>query len=307
MGEGQEGGKGQRPYTLSKLKRSSFINTPTGTLYIIATPIGNLADISSRAIATLNTVDAIAAEDTRHSLRLLQHFNITTPLFALHEHNERDSAVRIIERLQAGQSLAIISDAGTPLISDPGYHVVKAAHAADINVCPIPGPCALIMALSVAGLPTDRFIFEGFLSAKSTARQLQLQALAKEPRTIVLYEAPHRIIDLLVDLITLFGPTREMVIARELSKTFETIKTGTTASIHDWVLSDKNQQKGEFVVLIKGFENEQATISDEVLKILDILVAEKLPLKQAVSLCAKITDHSKNKLYQLALQRYHHE
>jgi len=262
-----------------------------------------------RAIHILRSVSAIAAEDTRHSRHLLQHLTINTPLFALHEHNEREATQQIIERLKAGESLAIISDAGTPLISDPGYHIVRAAYDAGIHVSPIPGACALIAALSVAGLPTDHFIFAGFLSAKTTARQQQLQRLVKEPYTIIFYEAPHRILDLMPDLLATFGPDREMVIARELTKTFETIHRTTIGEMQQWLIQDANQQKGEFVVMLKGYEaaNDESAQQEQLIHIMDILIAEKIPLKQAVAICAKITDYSKNKLYDMALKRYHHD
>lgn len=263
-------------------------------------------DISARALSILRSVAAIAAEDTRHSRYLLQQANITTPLFSLHEYNERDIAERMVERLLSGDSLALISDAGTPLVSDPGYHVVKAAQDAGLRVSPIPGPCALIAALSVAGLPTDRFIFAGFLSAKTTARQQQLQRLVKEPYTLIFYEAPHRILDLIPDLLTVFGPEREMVIARELTKTFETVHRCTIAEMQSWLTHDPHQQKGEFVVMLKGYEAtvDEIESQEQMLAILDILIGEKLPLKQAVAICAKITGFSKNKLYDMALERY---
>lgn len=203
---------------------SGGANSGVGTLYVVATPIGNLEDISARALRVLREVALIAAEDTRHSSRLLAHFGIQTPLAACHEHNERNEGERFIERLQAGDDVALISDAGTPLISDPGYHLVRQARAAGVAVVPVPGACALIAALSAAGLPSDRFIFEGFLPAKAAARRTRLEALKAEPRTLIFYEAPHRILESLGDFEDVFGGERMAVLGRELTKTFETLK-----------------------------------------------------------------------------------
>lgn len=274
-----------------------------GTLYIVATPIGNLGDISQRALHVLNEVDLIAAEDTRRSGQLLQHFNITTPTTSLHEHNERQVAEQLLSRLQAGEAIALISDAGTPLLSDPGYFLVNQARQAGVSVVPIPGASALLAALSVAGLPTDRFVFEGFLPAKSAARLKRLQQLAQDTRTLVFYEAPHRIVEMLRDLASAFGDERQAVISRELTKTFETIHADTLAGMLAWVLADDNQQKGEFVVLVKGAEpRDEDALDPEVERILMILL-EELPVKQAASLAASITGVKKNRLYQLALEK----
>jgi len=198
-------------------------NSGAGTLYVVATPIGNLEDISARALRVLGEVALIAAEDTRHSARLMSHFGIATPLAACHEHNERDEGGRFLERLQAGDDIALIADAGTPLISDPGYHLVRQARAAGIRVVPVPGACALIAALSAAGLPSDRFIFEGFLPAKAGGRRARLELLKEEPRTLIFYEAPHRILECVDDLEAIFGADRPAVLCRELTKTFETL------------------------------------------------------------------------------------
>jgi 16S rRNA (cytidine1402-2'-O)-methyltransferase len=203
----------------------------TGILYVVATPIGNLDDISARAIHVLGHVARIAAEDTRHSARLLQHLGINTPLVAVHDHNEAGRVQSLINQLLAGDDIALISDAGTPLISDPGYRLVAAAHEASVRVVPIVGACAAIAALSAAGLPSDRFSFEGFLSAKTTARQVQLQALVNETRTLIFYEAPHRILECVQDMCAIFGEQRRVVLARELTKTFETIKQMTLAEL----------------------------------------------------------------------------
>ena len=209
-----------------------------GALYVVATPIGNLEDISARALRVLREVSLIAAEDTRHSSRLLQHFGIATPLAACHEHNEREEGGRFLVRLQAGDDVALISDAGTPLISDPGYHLVRQARAAGIRVVPVPGACALIAALSAAGLPSDRFIFEGFLPAKAAARRARLELLKEEARTLIFYEAPHRILECLADLTTVFGAERPALLGRELTKTFETLQGLPLEQLHAWVEAD---------------------------------------------------------------------
>lgn len=274
-----------------------------GTLYVVATPIGNLDDISVRAQRTLREVALIAAEDTRHSLRLLQHFGIETPLAACHEHNEREQGGRFLARLLAGDNVALVSDAGTPLISDPGYHLVRQARAAGIAVVPVPGPCALIAGLSAAGLPSDRFIFEGFLPAKTVGRRSRLEALREEPRTLIFYEAPHRLLECLQDMAEVFGEERQAVLARELTKTFETIKGIPLGELRDWVAADSNQQRGECVLLLAGWEAPEAEgVDSESLRVLDLLLAE-LPVKRAAALAAEITGLRKNLLYQAALER----
>lgn len=275
-----------------------------GTLYVVATPIGNLDDISARALRVLREVALIAAEDTRHSQRLLQHFGIGTPLAACHEHNERDQGGRFISRLQAGEDVALISDAGTPLISDPGFHLVRSARAAGIAVVPVPGACALIAALSAAGLPSDRFIFEGFLPAKAVGRRQRLEALREEPRTLLFYEAPHRLLESVEDMLAVFGPERPALLARELTKTFETLKGLPLAELREFIAADSNQQRGECVLLVGGWqapEGEEA-VSAESLRVLDLLLAE-MPVKRAAALAAEITGVRKNLLYQAALGR----
>jgi 16S rRNA (cytidine1402-2'-O)-methyltransferase len=275
-----------------------------GSLYVVATPIGNLDDISARALRVLREVALIAAEDTRHSARLLQHFGIETPLAACHEHNERDQGGRFLARLQAGEDVALISDAGTPLISDPGYHLVRQARAAGLAVVPVPGACALIAALSAAGLPSDRFIFEGFLPAKAAGRRARLEQVSEEPRTLIFYEAPHRILECLQDMRDVFGSERPALLARELTKTFETLQGLPLAELCEWVAADSNQQRGECVVLVAGWqapEGEEA-VSAEALRVLDLLMAE-MPLKRAAALAAEITGVRKNLLYQVALER----
>lgn len=283
---------------------SSVVSPVMGTLYVVATPIGNLDDISARALRILREVALIAAEDTRHSARLMQHFGINTPLAACHEHNEREQGSHFIARLLAGGDVALISDAGTPLISDPGYHLVRNARAAGIRVVPVPGPSALIAALSAAGLPSDRFIFEGFLPAKTAGRRARLEAVKEEPRTLIFYEAPHRILECLEDMQAVFGAERPAVLARELSKTFETLKGLPLAELSAWVAADSNQQRGECVVLVAGWqapEGEDA-LSVEALRVLDLLLQE-MPLKRAAALAAEITGVRKNLLYQAALAR----
>jgi 16S rRNA (cytidine1402-2'-O)-methyltransferase len=280
------------------------LNSTTGSLYVVATPIGNLDDMSVRALKVLREVSLIAAEDTRHSLRLMQHFGISTPLAACHEHNEREEGSRFIARLQAGDDVALISDAGTPLISDPGYHLVRQARAAGIQVVPVPGACALIAALSAAGLPSDRFIFEGFLPAKSVGRQARLALLKEEPRTVIFYEAPHRILECLQDLEEIFGADRPAVLGRELTKTFETLKGLPLGELRAFVEGDSNQQRGECVVLVAGWtepEGEDA-VGPEARRVLDLLLQE-MPLKRAAALAAEITGVRKNLLYQVALEK----
>ena len=272
-----------------------------GTLYVVATPIGNLADMVPRAVETLQTVAVIAAEDTRHSARLLDHFAIKTPAIAYHDHSDEQRTDNLIQRLLAGEHVALISDAGTPLVSDPGYRLVRKAREQGITVVPIPGACAMIAALSAAGLPSDRFAFEGFLPAKAGARRTQLESVANDPRTLIFYEAPHRILETLQDMASVFGPEREVVMARELTKTFETIKGDKVAALADWVAADSNQQRGEIVLLVQGVSRaESAEMTAEQERIMKVLLAE-LPLKQAAAMGAKITGLKKNFLYQWGL------
>ncbi|MBG6288886.1 MULTISPECIES: 16S rRNA (cytidine(1402)-2'-O)-methyltransferase [Pseudomonas] len=275
-----------------------------GTLYVVATPIGNLDDISARALKVLADVALIAAEDTRHSVRLLQHFGIQTPLAACHEHNEREQGGRFLTKLQAGEDVALISDAGTPLISDPGYHLVRQARAAGIPVVPVPGACALIAALSAAGLPSDRFVFEGFLPAKAAGRRGRLEALVDEPRTLIFYEAPHRVLECIEDMVAIFGDERPALLARELTKAFETLKGLPLGELREFVASDSNQQRGECVLLVAGKpapEGDEA-VDAHTLRVLDLLLAE-MPIKRAAALAAEITGARKNQLYQIALER----
>ncbi len=278
-------------------------NTDTGSLYIVATPIGNLGDMVPRAIEVLQMVDYIAAEDTRHSARLLQHFSIDTPLIAYHDYSDERRLSKLLEDLEAGQSIALISDAGTPLISDPGYPLVNRARDLGVPVIPIPGACALVAALSASGLPAERFVFEGFLPPKSGARKQALAAIAKQPRTVIFYESPHRILASLHDIQEVLGKEREVAIARELTKTYETILSGSIASLIEQVTSDTNQQRGEFVVMIKALANKPtAQLNSDVELMMSVLLTE-LPTKQAASIAAKITGLKKRDLYQWALKQ----
>jgi len=258
-----------------------------GTLYVVATPIGNLEDISARALRLLREVPLIAAEDTRHSRKLLSHFGIDTPLIACHEHNERTASAHLLAHLQQGQDLALISDAGTPLIADPGYHLLQQARTAGIRIVPIPGACALIAALSASGLPADGFIFDGFLPAKSSARRTRLEQLAGQPQTLIFYEAPHRLLACLADMNELLGSERPAVLARELTKTFETLINAPLAKLHAQVAADSQQQRGECVLLVAGFREEPAI---------------EAPPARAAVLAAKISGQPKRLFYQAALE-----
>lgn len=267
-----------------------------GMLHVVATPIGNLGDISPRALDVLRAADAICAEDTRHTRQLLAHFGIERPLLALHEHNEDAIAQQLVARMQDGQRLALVSDAGTPLISDPGLRLVRAARAAGLRVSPVPGPCAFVAALSVAGLPSDRFVFEGFLPAKAAARRERLQTLAGEPRTLIFYESAHRIDECLVDAAAVFGSERRAVLARELTKLFETILDGTLQTLSAQVQTDPNQRKGEFVLIIQGADEDADARIAEGRRVHAILSAH-LPPSTAAKLAAQITGAPRKALY----------
>ncbi|MGA9854435.1 MAG: 16S rRNA (cytidine(1402)-2'-O)-methyltransferase [Gammaproteobacteria bacterium] len=272
-----------------------------GMLYVVATPIGNLDDLSPRAQRILAEVQLIAAEDTRHTSMLLSHFDIHTSLISLHDHNETQKTPKLVEKLLAGTSLALVSDAGTPLISDPGFILVRAARAAGIRVIPIPGTCALIAALSVSGLATDRFVFEGFLPAKTVARKKRLADLAIEPRTLVFYESIHRLEESLSDMVQVLGGERQSVIARELTKLYEDIRTGMLAELVSQITSDSFATKGEVVLIVAGATATKTTkASADVDRVLKALLAA-MPVKQAVVLASEITGVSKNQLYQRAL------
>lgn len=273
-----------------------------GTLFIVATPIGNLDDLSRRAERVLGEVDLVAAEDTRHSGRLLQHLGISKPMWALHDHNERERASALLDRIEGGESVALISDAGTPLISDPGYVLVKAARQRGIIVTPVPGACAMVAALSAAGLATDRFLFEGFLPAKAVGRRNALTAIARETATLVFYESPRRIPGMMADVITVFGEGREVVLARELTKTFETFYSGTASEVLARLEGDPNAGKGEYVVMVAGAPSgpgESASVdADQVLA----LLLPELPVKKAAKIAAELTGRGRNELYQRALE-----
>lgn len=273
----------------------------SGALYVVATPIGNLEDISARALRVLREVDAIAAEDTRHTGQLLAHFAIATPLFSLHEHNECARLESVVARLRAGQALALVSDAGTPLISDPGFPLVRELRRQGLPVIPVPGPSSVLAALSVAGLPTDRFVFEGFLPAKSHARRERLRELASEPRTLVFLEASHRIAETLADLAAELGAARPAVLARELTKRFEEIQGAPLAELAAWLVAEPQRQKGEFVLVVQGAAAVDETDTPETRHLLTALLAE-LPMGRAVALAAQVTGLKRKALYELALR-----
>ncbi len=271
-----------------------------GTLYLVATPIGNLDDISQRAVEVLKQVDCIAAEDTRHSQTLLSHLGIQTRLLACHEYNEERISPKLIKQLEQGASLALISDAGTPLVNDPGYRLVDQAHAHAIKIVPVPGACAAIAALSVAGLATDRFSFEGFPPAKKGTRVHFFEALKTEQRTMIFYISCHRISDTLVDMLTIFGQQRRACFAREITKTFETIKRCTLAELQLFVDADEYQQKGEMVIVLEGAGKAVDDMAQAEIYLRILL--EDLPVKQAVNLVVKMTGANKNNLYKTALE-----
>lgn len=269
-------------------------------LYVVATPIGNLQDITLRALDVLTNADVVAAEDTRNTAHLLSHHAIRAKqLIAVHQHNERGAADKLIAQLQAGLSVAFVSDAGTPAVSDPGALLVQAVLAAGLRVIPIPGASAAVAALSAAGLNDAHFLFYGFLPNKSAARCATLQTLQEHPYTLVFYEAPHRIVECVQDLCAVLGGERQIVLAREITKLFETIHSCHLSEAQAWLMSDSNQQRGEFVVLVSGSVPQQG-LSKETERVLKLLLAE-LPLKQAVQLATNITGAGRNELYQLAL------
>lgn len=270
-----------------------------GAIYIVATPIGNLADITIRAIDILKGVDLIAAEDTRHTRRLLDHLGITAKLVSFHEHNEVEKSASLIRDVQEGRSIALVSDAGTPLISDPGHCLVSTAKAQGVKVIPVPGPSALIAALSASGLPCGRFIYEGFLPVKGKAKRAALELLRDEMRTVVFYESPHRIVSTLELLAELY-PERNLVIAREITKRFETITQGLTVDLLSWTLNDLDQQKGEFVLILSGASKEVGVDEQNQEKLLRRLV-EYLPPKKAVQLVSEFYGGDKKSLYNLAV------
>jgi 16S rRNA (cytidine1402-2'-O)-methyltransferase len=274
---------------------------PTATLYVVATPIGNVTDITLRALHLLALADVVACEDTRKTGALLNRFGLSKQMFAAHQHNEREAAERIIARLRAGERVALVSDAGTPAVSDPGARIVDAVRAAGLHVVPLPGASAAVTALSASGLVNDRFYFVGFLPAKSKQRETELAALARVAATLVFYEAPHRIVDCVEALAAAFEPSRQVVFARELSKLFEEIHRCPLGDALAWVKADANRERGEFVVLVEGATEELDAADADAERILQILLKE-CSVKQAASLAAQITGRKKNALYDRALQ-----
>lgn len=271
------------------------------TLYVVSTPIGNLSDITQRSLDVLAGVDVIACEDTRHTQKLLSAFSIQNKTISLHDHNERQRQQQIAEMLKDGKSVALVSDAGTPLISDPGFHIVRHLRELSLNVVPVPGACAAITALSVSGLPTDRFSFEGFLPSKQGARQKVLANLSKEERTMVFYDAPRRAIDTVADIVEVLGAERNIAIARELTKAFETIHSDQAGAFLTWLQADPNQLKGEMVLIIDGYQTKDNEISPEVVDTLKLLLKE-LPPKKACAITAEIYGLKKKALYDVALE-----
>lgn len=267
----------------------------SGVLYIVATPIGHLDDIGARALRVLAEVDVIAAEDTRHSARLLRHYGIATPMVALHEHNERAQAPRVLERLRGGAAVALVTDAGTPLISDPGFHLVRLAQEADVRVVPVPGPSAIVAALCASGQPVDRFAFEGFLPPRAGPRAARLAELAAEPRTLIFFEAPHRVADALRAMAEAFGAAREASYCRELTKLHETVRRMPLGELAAWVRGDGEQQLGEIVIVVQGAPAAGADEA-EARRVLEMLL-EELPLKRAAALASRLTGVSRNVLY----------
>ncbi|GAA0855658.1 16S rRNA (cytidine(1402)-2'-O)-methyltransferase [Aliiglaciecola litoralis] len=272
----------------------------TGTLYIVATPIGNLDDITHRAVKVLREVDIIAAEDTRHSQKLLQHWEIATRMTSLHDHNEGQRAKQLIEQIHSGLTVALISDAGTPLISDPGYSLVNQCREAGIQVIPLPGACAAIAALCASGLPTDQFRFNGFLPVKQVAKQAALEKLTAEKATTVFYESPRRVVSTLEAIVSVLGAERKVSLAKEITKTFETFYHNTAGEVLAWLLADDNHQRGEFVLMIEGVVVDMADLPEESLALLKSLMSE-LPLKKAAALTAQHYGLKKNALYQYGL------
>lgn len=290
-----------RESSLFPLKQPGMSSSP-GRLFVVATPIGNLGDISSRAVEVLRSVDMILAEDTRHSAGLLKRFGIETKVSAFHEHNEAKRKDAIIAKLESGIDAAIVSDAGTPLISDPGFELVRAAHQRNIQVIPIPGASAVLAALCASGLPTNRFLFEGFLPSRREARRRRLQELSRRTETLVILESPHRLLAALEDMREIFGATRLAAVAKELTKVFETVRMDTLSNLYAWLSEREERRKGEFVLMVSGSDDTDPDLqaaSDR--ELLQILLSE-LPLKTAVKLAAAISGESRNRLYALALE-----
>ena len=273
------------------------------TLFIVPTPIGNLSDITERSLEILRSVDLIAAEDTRHTGKLLSHYQIKTKTFALHDHNEQQKAEYLVSKLQSGISIALVSDAGTPLISDPGYHLVNTCRAHGVKVVPLPGPCAAVTAMSASGLPSDRFSFEGFLPSKEKARNDKITELKEETRTMIFYESPRRLQYTLDALTAIMGPERQVCVAREMTKAFESITTMAVGELAVWVAQDSNRSRGEIVLLVSGYKPTCMEIPAKVLNTLKLL-KEELPLKKAAALTAEIHGCKKNALYKWGLENF---
>jgi 16S rRNA (cytidine1402-2'-O)-methyltransferase len=280
-------------------KKTQDVRPANGRLFVVATPIGNLQDISPHALEVLRQVAWIACEDTRHSAQLFKHYGITTPLKSLHEHNEKQRIQSITNTLQQGLDVALISDAGTPLISDPGYHLVNHLSQAGFRLCPVPGCCALIAALSCAGLATDQFLFSGFLPAQQSARKTALTKRLHETATQIFYEAPHRLLDCLTDLVCVYGAARRAVVARELTKTYENFQYGTLLELQTYYHNHDTQQRGEIVIMVAGNAEEKSDLT-EATRVLEILL-KVLPVKTAVATAAELTTLRKNDLYKIAL------
>lgn len=272
-----------------------------GTLYVVATPIGNLADLSPRAVEVLTQVDLVVAEDTRHTAQLLRHFGLSRPMQSLHEHNETQKVESVVQRLRENQSIALVSDAGTPLVSDPGFPLLRRLRELNLPVIAVPGPCAAIAALSVAGLPTDRFVFEGFLPPRRGARQARLQTLAAEPRTLVFYESGKRLADMLEDLCLIFGPQREAAVARELTKLYESLYRANLGELKQQSDSDPDMSRGELVVMVRGQVADEQEHDRELDRVLSVLLPT-LPLSQAVKLACALTDLNRNQVYKRATE-----
>ena len=284
------------------MKQHETADNSQGQLYIVPTPIGNLSDITQRALTVLQAVDLIAAEDTRHTGLLLQHFAINARLFALHDHNEQQKAETLVAKLKEGQNIALVSDAGTPLINDPGYHLVRTCREAGIRVVPLPGPCAAIAALSAAGLPSDRFCYEGFLPAKSKGRRDVLKDLEAEPRTLIFYESTHRLLESLEDMVTVWCESRYVVLARRGSFPRFWSARAPVGELLAWVKEDENRRKGEMVLIVEGHKAQEDALPADALRTLALLQAE-LPLKKAAALAAEIHGVKKNALYKYALEQ----
>lgn len=273
----------------------------TGVLYVVATPIGNLGDISRRALEVLSAVDIIAAEDTRHSRKLLQHYNIGTPVLSCHEHNEKQVSGELLERLGRGEDIALVSDAGTPLISDPGFVLIRSALQAGVRVSPVPGPVAAIAALSVSGLPSDRFFFEGFLPQKGAARRKRLAELCGSAHTLVFYESPHRLCHTLADMSAMFGGDRQAVLARELTKLYESVISRSLSGLEQWCAEHPQQVRGEMVLLVAPAEEVAEDGDRERQRQVLALLLPEMSLKKAVNIASELTGGRRNALYEMAV------